>query len=61
MRETLERTSADLVQAGVIEQGLQVGDIAPEFALPNVSGNTVALSDILKRGPAVVTFYRGEW
>ena len=60
-RETLQRTSANLVQAGVVEQGMQVGDTAPEFALPNVSGNTVTLSDILKRGPAVVTFYRGEW
>lgn len=61
MRETLERTTADLVQAGVVEQGLHVGDTAPEFALPNVSGDTVALSDVLKRGPAVLTFYRGEW
>lgn len=59
--ETLERTNSDLVQAGAIDQGLQIGDIAPEFALPNVSGNTVTLSDVLKRGPAVVTFYRGEW
>ena len=59
--DILDRTNATLVQAGVIDRGLQVGDTAPEFGLPNVSGNPVTLSDVLKRGPAIVTFYRGEW
>lgn len=51
----------ELLQAGVIDRGLQVDDTAPEFGLPNVSGNTVTLSDVLTRGPAIVIFYRGEW
>ena len=59
--ETLDRTNADLAQTGALDRGLQVGDTAPDFRLPNVSGSTVTLSEILGHGPAVVTFYRGEW
>ena len=40
---------------------LKVGDKAPDFALPNVRGESVSLSDILAKGPAVVAFYRGAW
>jgi hypothetical protein len=34
---------------------------APEFSLPDASGNTVALSELLAKGPVVVVFYRGYW
>lgn len=34
---------------------------APDFALPNPQGRTVSLSELLRAGPAVVTFYRGGW
>ena len=40
---------------------LKVGDKAPDFTLPNVRGESVSLSDILAKGPAVVAFYRGAW
>jgi hypothetical protein len=41
--------------------GLQIGERAPDFALPNQRGETVRLSDRLSRGPVVLSFYRGVW
>lgn len=41
--------------------GLRVDDVAPDFALPDAIGNCVQLSDVLKQGPVVLSFYRGEW
>ncbi|HEX8299800.1 MAG TPA: peroxiredoxin-like family protein [Rubricoccaceae bacterium] len=40
---------------------LKVGDTAPDFALPDASGRTVRLSDLLASGPVVLAFYRGSW
>jgi len=41
--------------------GLQIGERAPDFALPNQRGESVRLSDRLSRGPVVLNFYRGVW
>lgn len=35
----------------------QVGDAAPEFALRRTLEETVALGDLLARGPVLVVFY----
>jgi peroxiredoxin len=40
---------------------LKVGDTAPDFALPDASGRLVRLSQMLTRGPVILTFYRGGW
>ncbi len=40
---------------------MAVGDMAPDFALPNVHGDLVKLSDRLADGPVVLVFYRGGW
>ncbi|MED1205285.1 peroxiredoxin-like family protein [Heyndrickxia acidicola] len=42
-------------------KGLNEGDKAPDFDLPNATGMNVKLSEELKKGPAIVTFYRGGW
>jgi peroxiredoxin len=44
-----------------LEAAAGVGAIAPDFRLPDVKGNLVSLSDLLRLGPVVVTFYRGGW
>ncbi len=36
---------------------LETGDTAPDFALPDQSGTTVRLSDMLAKGPVVLFFY----
>lgn len=40
---------------------INVGDIAPDFTLLNATGESVKLSDLLKRSKVVLTFYRGTW
>ncbi|MBA2682810.1 MAG: AhpC/TSA family protein [Ktedonobacteraceae bacterium] len=50
-----------LVQTDIAKNSLKAGDKAPDFTLPNVFGKQVTLSELLQHGPAVVTFYRGEW
>ena len=50
-----------LVNGGVAANAVKVGHEAPEFSLPDQLGGTVTLSSVLRRGPAVVVFYRGEW
>lgn len=48
-------------QSGIAEACLQPGEMAPDFALPDTEGGTVALESLLRRGPVVVNFYRGGW
>jgi len=59
--EVLVRTTEDQVKSGVVDKALKVGDKAPNFTLPNLHGESVSLSDLLAKGPAVVAFYRGAW
>lgn len=33
----------------------------PEFELTNATGETIKLSDLLEKGPLVISFYRGGW
>lgn len=47
--------------AKVVEGAKQVGDVAPDFTLKNASGKDVTLSEQLKQGPVVLTWYRGGW
>lgn len=61
MLAELANSSAALIQTGIAQQSVKTGEQAPDFTLPDVFGNAVTLSDLLKHGPVVVTFYRGEW
>ena len=51
---------ATLERAGTAP-GLSVGDQAPDFELPDATGRPVRLSDMLRGGPVVLAFYRGDW
>jgi peroxiredoxin len=44
-----------------LPEALGVGDRAPDFELRNALGDEVRLSELLARGPVVLTFYRGAW
>lgn len=48
-------------EAKVVEGAKQVGDQAPDFTLKNATGESVTLSEELKKGPVVLTWYRGGW
>jgi peroxiredoxin len=51
----------DLAASGIEERALKVGDTAPDFTLNDIHGNPVTLSDLLRQGPVVVSFFRGGW
>lgn len=51
----------DEVRQSRVAPGLQIGEHAPDFTLPDQLGREIQLSDRLRRGPVVLVFYRGEW
>lgn len=57
----MKRATADLQASGITAHIPQVGDRAPLFARPDLTGATVRLSALLRRGPVVVSFFRGRW
>ncbi len=57
----MARADVELSEKQVLKNVLKVGDTAPNFNLPNATGNTVFLENVISRGPAVVVFYRGGW
>jgi hypothetical protein len=59
--EIMEKATAELVRSGLAARAKKIGDQAPDFTLPNSSGEAVRLADLLARGPVVLTFYRGTW
>ena len=48
-------------KSGIEKSAKQVGDQAPDFTLTNAIGQEVTLSEALKDGPVVLTWYRGGW
>lgn len=44
-----------------LQNVLKVGSPAPDFSLANRHGSRMSLVDLLARGPAILTFYRGGW
>lgn len=59
-RAVMDKAAADLA-AAMPSPGLEVGDEAPDFSLPNALGRRVRLYHELARGPVVLVFFRGAW
>ncbi len=59
--EDLRSPIGQLIMSGAAEKVLKEGAQAPDFTLPDALGNLVTLSHLLKQGPVVISFYRGEW
>ena len=60
-RAIMERSIADLRAGGIMNRVARVGQAAPDFTLPNSDGRLVGLTELLARGPLVLSFYRGRW
>lgn len=43
------------------DQGLRLGDKAPDFTLKDQNGKEVNLYQLLEKGPVVLNWYRGGW
>ncbi len=59
-RRVMKEAAAALARA-MPNPGLKVGDVAPDFALPDARGKPARLSAMLEDGPVVLVFYRGAW
>ncbi len=57
----MKQATEDLRNSGIMDQTVKVGQKSPDFELKNVDGKNVVLSELLKKGPVVLGFYRGKW
>jgi peroxiredoxin len=57
----MQRSIDELQAFGVMERVARVGQAAPDFTLPNEGGQFIHLTDVVARGPVVLSFYRGRW
>ncbi len=55
------RDSNNLLEDLNIASGLNIGIQGPDFFLKGTSGNIVDLGDRLRKGPVVLSFFRGDW
>jgi peroxiredoxin len=60
-RAALEADAVELLEDNRALHSLQEGEWVEDFELPDATGRTVRLSDLLAAGPVVLTFYRGGW
>lgn len=61
VKSAYEAMVGELARRGFIDQVLAVGDRFPDMALPTAEGELTRLADWWRRGPLVITFFRGEW
>jgi len=61
--ETLEAVNrpAELISSNSVARSLKIGDMIPEFSLPNQNGQLIEIKKLLEKGSVVISFYRGIW
>ena len=59
-REIIQAFNEKLTISGEAP-GLEPGEKAPNFSLKNQFEKIVTLNEILRKGPVILSFYRGEW
>ena len=57
----MEQAAIELIESGISDRALQAGDTIPNFVLPNATGKSVDIQDILSSGLVIISFYRGGW
>ena len=61
VKEAFDRGAHELAESKLQQKALKVGEKMPYFQLKNALGKKVKSEDLLKRGPLVISFYRGSW
>lgn len=59
--QNINSVNADFEAVFKSQTTIRVGDKLPPFALSNALGKEVTNEELLKNGPFLITFYRGEW
>ena len=56
-----ERSVRERRESGIVERFAKIGEIAPAIEALNAKGESIRLTDLIAKGPAVISFYRGGW
>jgi len=59
--DAARRSNQALAETGLAAKAVKAGETAPLFRLRCGRGGVIDLSDLLNRGPAVVSFFWGDW
>ncbi len=59
--DTMHRANTALIASGAADRALKVGDTAPRFTLNDSDGHPISSTDLLARGPLILSVYRGVW
>jgi peroxiredoxin len=59
--DAARRSIQALAETGLVAKALKAGEIAPLFRLRCGPSGFINLSDLLERGPVVVSFFWGDW
>jgi peroxiredoxin len=59
--QTINGMNSDFEAAFKNQCTIKVGDKLPSFALSDALGKEVTSDELLKKGPLLISFYRGEW
>jgi peroxiredoxin len=57
----VRRSIQALAEMGFVAKAVKAGETAPLFKLRCGRGGFINLSDLLERGPVVISFFRGAW
>lgn len=57
----LQKSRENIISNNSEIKFLRENEQIPEFSLPNQTGTMISLKDLIKKGPLVITFYRGGW
>ena len=57
----MNTTNEELIAQHIKDNALQVGQKVENFSLANHQGENIELADLLKKGPVIISFYRGGW
>jgi peroxiredoxin len=57
----MDKTNEELIAQHIKNNALQVGAKVSNFNLSNHNGETIELTDLLNKGPVIISFYRGGW
>lgn len=57
----MHRATEDLRRSGMLDGVVGEGMQAPGFTLSDSTGQKVRLQTLLERGPAALSFFRGDW
>ena len=59
--DIMHQATDELIASGQADKIAAVGSTFPDFTLNDHAEQSVSLSDILAKGPLVLTWYRGLW